>query len=1060
MEPFWILWGAQGILQILFYIAVYALPSFIAYYRRLKDAGTITLVNLLLGWTVIGWVVALVWALKGFLGEKADVFQKIREVEARLERLERKVGVLEPSEQPQVVQPKIPTPLAVKREKLPITLEWETLVGRVWFSRLGGFALVVSALLFLLYAFQKGWIGPAERVLMGIGAGIAMLAGGEWLFNKHRWRESDALSGAGIAVLFISVFASYFLYQQIPSEVYTLFLFSITLTGFAFALRHNSSFLGTLTLIAGTLTILSFEKGRFIEFSLYFFVLLLLAALFNSFRGWLLNFSLVFFVTYPIYILFTQWSIRISPGASEVVFTLAFALFTLSIITKRMYGKFPIRLVDALVFFANSIVFFYLSGEWVGEVVKKLYGRVSQVELQGGYAVFSLLVGTFFALLGLFFSGKRAYDASLRFVSTFSSLIMLDIALLNFTQNYDYLFPAMCLEAAFLIYLSAVLSDASFRVLGGIALMVLFLLYLPEWFVYSGMEISPSPIPFLHKNTIPAYTLMGVLFYAGFFWKRFQEQLKEEEKKLSFIWGILGLISTPLFLFREAWYVASYLDVSQSARLIQTLFWLLESAVVIGLGFRFVSPVLRAFGFVLAGVTFFKVFLYDLFFLPPEVRFLSAFALGVILLVVSYLYRRGRMGKASLFTLLFFFLFSTYSFADFDPKSWKMVREAGAPPLAGPVYYFIVDESTFQYTNSDASDLRLIDAKGKEIPYVFRVMQGKSVETPYSLSYFNILSSPDRKKFEVSAEAISPITRGVTSVNLKVSGYFKGRAKVFASEDAKRWKQVAEGEVYKLQTPAQEHLQLSFPGVTYKFFKAEIEVETYLGGTKTIRFDSFTAAHIQKKPEIYREILPTRQSITHQKNPAQTIIEVEWPYPDIPVEVLELHIEERNFFREYRLEIPDEEAGKGKWREALTGRLFRYQGHPDNPLSIRLSDFRSPRSLRFVIEHGDNEPLNFLKIQWKQWERRVYYPERYTPPLRVYAGNADARAPRYDWAVEYQEKDVGAGPVPLLKWAENKAYAKEPIWKKPGFITTIFIFLSLTLLLAAILVFRMPAPTR
>jgi hypothetical protein len=42
----------------------YFLPAIIAFARSKRDATAILLLNLFLGWTVIGWVVALVWAAK------------------------------------------------------------------------------------------------------------------------------------------------------------------------------------------------------------------------------------------------------------------------------------------------------------------------------------------------------------------------------------------------------------------------------------------------------------------------------------------------------------------------------------------------------------------------------------------------------------------------------------------------------------------------------------------------------------------------------------------------------------------------------------------------------------------------------------------------------------------------------------------------------------------------------------------------------------------------------------------------------------------------------------
>ena len=43
---------------------MYFLPSIIALARSKRDTAAIVLLNLFLGWTLIGWVVALVWAVK------------------------------------------------------------------------------------------------------------------------------------------------------------------------------------------------------------------------------------------------------------------------------------------------------------------------------------------------------------------------------------------------------------------------------------------------------------------------------------------------------------------------------------------------------------------------------------------------------------------------------------------------------------------------------------------------------------------------------------------------------------------------------------------------------------------------------------------------------------------------------------------------------------------------------------------------------------------------------------------------------------------------------------
>ena len=45
-------------------LAFYFIPSIVAFRRRHVNRMSIFLVNFLLGWSLVGWVIALVWAFK------------------------------------------------------------------------------------------------------------------------------------------------------------------------------------------------------------------------------------------------------------------------------------------------------------------------------------------------------------------------------------------------------------------------------------------------------------------------------------------------------------------------------------------------------------------------------------------------------------------------------------------------------------------------------------------------------------------------------------------------------------------------------------------------------------------------------------------------------------------------------------------------------------------------------------------------------------------------------------------------------------------------------------
>ena len=66
--------GTGLALCVLIGIFVYFLPSFIASNRNHKNIAAIFVLNLLLGWMLLGWIVALIWSCTDNVrGKKNDI---------------------------------------------------------------------------------------------------------------------------------------------------------------------------------------------------------------------------------------------------------------------------------------------------------------------------------------------------------------------------------------------------------------------------------------------------------------------------------------------------------------------------------------------------------------------------------------------------------------------------------------------------------------------------------------------------------------------------------------------------------------------------------------------------------------------------------------------------------------------------------------------------------------------------------------------------------------------------------------------------------------------------
>ena len=54
--------GIAAIFMFVLILALYFVPTGVAYFREHKQTLAIFLTNLLTGWTFIGWVIAIIWA--------------------------------------------------------------------------------------------------------------------------------------------------------------------------------------------------------------------------------------------------------------------------------------------------------------------------------------------------------------------------------------------------------------------------------------------------------------------------------------------------------------------------------------------------------------------------------------------------------------------------------------------------------------------------------------------------------------------------------------------------------------------------------------------------------------------------------------------------------------------------------------------------------------------------------------------------------------------------------------------------------------------------------------
>ncbi|MGH7494938.1 MAG: DUF2339 domain-containing protein, partial [bacterium] len=237
-----------------------------------------------------------------------------------------------------------PTPPRPSRTRA----EWEALIGGKLLNRIGAVALILGIGFFLKYAFDNNLISETMRVVIGFGTGIGLLLLGSRTHQKELQIFAQGLFGAGVSILYLSVYASFNFYHLVPQTAAFGLMSGVTALAFFLALKYDSLAISCLGWIGGFLTPIMLSTGQANEVGLFTYVALLdaglLAVLFKK-EAWVVLEPLTLVATYVMY--FLWYSDHYQPENLPVT-----VLF-LSIFWGLFYGLDVIRTLKAQVTFPH-----------------------------------------------------------------------------------------------------------------------------------------------------------------------------------------------------------------------------------------------------------------------------------------------------------------------------------------------------------------------------------------------------------------------------------------------------------------------------------------------------------------------------------------------------------------------------------------------------------------------------------------------------------------------------------------------------------------------------------
>ena len=171
-----------------------------------------------------------------------------------------------------------------------------------------------------------------------------------------------------------------------------------------------------------------------------------------------------------------------------------------------------------------------------------------------------------------------------------------------------------------------------------------------------------------------------------------------------------------------------------------------------------------------------------------------------------------------------------------------------------------------------------------------------------------------------------------------------------------------------------------------------------------------------------------------------------------PFKGLRLRTSSRNFSRPARVLVPAVRNGRDEWVEIGRGtlELFAFRGFHREDLTVDFPERRADR-FRLEIENADNPPLDVTGIEGRGTGRRVVFLGEPGRRYRLFYGSSSLDAPRYDAATVLGAIGRGRSPsaATLGPQRPNAAY-RQSADRLPSLDGGLFLTLAIVVMVAAL----------
>jgi uncharacterized membrane protein len=410
----------------------------------------------------------------------------------------------------------VPPPGAVREEK---RRDLESLIGGSWFSWAGIIAVTFGVAFALKYAFDNEWIGPGARVTLGALAGLALLGTAERLRQRGLRPYAYVLSGGGLLILYLSIYAAYDFYQLLTQPPAFLLMSLVTATAVLLAVRLNALVVAVLGLVGGFLTPLLISTGQDNQVGLFTYIALLDAGVLAVayFKRWR---SLDFLSFAGTLVLTLGWADKFynrdKLWTTLLFITLFFVLYSLLAVFHNVLPRRRSRWFDVALLAWNASLYFGFSYILLSNAG---YDRTTPASL-------ALVVSAFFT--GLFYAAwQRSREDRLLAYAYVGAAVTFFTAALAIQLELQWVTIAWSVEGLMLTWAGLRAGEAAPRR----AALAVFGVALMHWLAFDVREFAYAAdgdfVPLFNARALSCAVLAGALSASAWLYRRWRDNVED-----------------------------------------------------------------------------------------------------------------------------------------------------------------------------------------------------------------------------------------------------------------------------------------------------------------------------------------------------------------------------------------------------------------------------------------------------------------------------------------------------------------------------------------------------